>query len=68
MSASTSAGSGGTSSPQVARILLSSLYQEIANTGAIVGEVVAVILIVAVIVMRYVDRNQIALESKLSLL
>ena len=50
VSASTSAGSGVTSNPQVARILQSSLPRD--NTGAIVGEVVAVMLIAAVIVMR----------------
>ncbi len=46
VSASTSAGSGVTSSPQVARTFQSSLPRD--NTGAIVGGVVAVMLIVAV--------------------
>ncbi len=46
VSASTSAGSGVGSSPQVARTFQSSLPRD--NTGAIVGGVVAVMLIVAV--------------------
>ncbi len=49
VSASTSAGSGVTSSPQVARTFPSSLPRD--NTGAIVGGVVAVMLIVAVTVI-----------------
>ncbi len=46
VSASTSAGRGVTSSPRVARTFQSSLPRD--NTGAIVGGVVAVMLIVAV--------------------
>ncbi len=49
VSASTSAGSGVTSSPQVAKTFQSSLPRD--NTGAIVGGVVAVVLIVAVVII-----------------
>ncbi len=49
VSASTSAGSGKTSSPQVARTFQSSLPRD--NTGAIVGGVVAVMLIVAAVII-----------------
>ena len=49
VSASTSAGRGVVSSPQVARTFQPSLPRD--NTGAIVGGVVAVMLIVAVVII-----------------